>query len=130
MSVPSNTSTSGYDIQGQLKNSSDISTSVPTGNITYDYTALSTYDDGRITSDTENMIPATAPGLQDPVVPGKVKTEAQKADLDVIGADPLNSAINANAEALKSAGIVTVSQADVNEEVLSKGVLGAVPGGN
>jgi|SRR6478609_6300763 len=126
MSDPSNTSSTGYDIQGQLA-SSDSKTSIapPSG-----YSAPGAYSSYSPAGEGEPLIPSTSPGLQDPVIPGKEKTESQKKDLVAQGdvkQDPLTSAIGANADALKSAGVVTMSQADVNEQVLSKGVLGAVP---
>lgn len=130
MSDPSDISMTGYDIQGQFKKDGGDAVHVPpTG-----YSAPGAYSSHSKYSspagEGENIIPATAPGLQDPIVPGKEKTELQTADLSPqapVKKDPLTSAITANEAALRSAGVITVSQAEENAKVLSKGVMGAVP---
>lgn len=128
---PADYSKSGYDIQGQIgnasmgkdgSNDSNDSSNVPTGY----FAGQNLYDSYQDPAGSgSNTIPATAPSLQDPVVPGVPLTPAQKADLIPVQ-DPMTSAVQANAAALKDMGVITVSQADVNEEEQGKGVLNVV----
>lgn len=117
-----------YDIQSQIKKTNEVKNyEPPTGHSSVDFDIYSTAAAGEGSS----TIPATAPTLQDPMIPGKTLTTQQRKDIDggsTIRKDPLNMAIDANAQALKDAGIITKSQADVNEETRGEGVLFAVPG--
>jgi hypothetical protein len=114
-----------YDIQGQVKTPESDVVTPPTG-YWANTNAYSPAGDGNDT------IPSTSPGLQEPVVPGKVLTNLQKADLSAqtpIAEDPVNSAVNANAQAMKAAGQISVSQQDEIDRDIGKGVANAAGSG-
>jgi len=126
-----------YDIQGQITTKDKV-TALQDVN---DYIKGNSPDDrlGRYAAFVDNpagggsnLIPATSPGLEDPHVPGQPMSDAQKTNLAPQGhvaQDPWNSAIDANAAGLKSMGVVTESQADVDASQLGVGVLGTAPSG-
>ena len=130
---PADHSLKGYDIQGQLGPASmgkpvAQGTEPPSGYAVTDklYTSWTSEPASSVVGTGSDVIPSTAPGLQEPAVPGTPLTPLQKADLVPQGdvpQDPVNKALNANVAAMKDMGVITVSQADIDEEEQGVGVL-------
>ena len=111
-----------YDIQGQVPTEGqDKVTYLPQGNQSDDASSYDAFDNPA--GSGPDVIPATAPGLRQPVVPGQALTDAQKADRNPPMDNPLTNALAANAAFVKSSGLVTVSEDDVQKQNEGKGVL-------
>ena len=110
-----------YDIQGQVTDAKDAQKRQDEDYGKYAAAqVISTSPD----MGSPNMIPATAPGLVPPIVPGQKLTNEQTMLTQDTLLDPVSSAVQANAAAAKDAGIVNVSDADVDAEKKVVGVMG------
>jgi len=124
-SAPWSEQATSYDIQGEIVSEHPPPQGPPTGW----FETRPTYAEYLPGPESE-WIPATAPSLQAPMIPGQVLTSSQKADLTAqipVPQSPLESAISANVEAAKDMDIITTSAEEERQAASAEGVLAAVP---
>src|SRR5689334_8632437 len=131
--MSANDSSIQYDIQGQVTTKGQVTPLQSERDAEDDYGRYAAFGkEESPAGEGPNLIPSTAPGTQDPQIFGQPLTDDQRTAFAPQGnviKDQLNSAIDANAAGLKSMGVITESQADVNDKQFGVGVLGAAPSG-